>query len=570
MANLAGIGRLDLDDKGITSLKAGDFAGLTGMTTLILNDNDLTSLPAGVFSGLTALSSLFLVGNDLSSLPANVFSGLTSLGNINLRDNDLNSLPANVFSGLTSLWNISLRDNDLSSLPANVFSGLTSLINIDLLNNDLTSLPDGLFSGLTGLEDLVLGANPNSGDELPLTVTLEKVGEDRVRAKVLAGAPFAVAIPVTPANGTLAGGVTMLTVAAGSVESAAVTVTRTEGTTAAVTVDVDLTNQPSLPPFHLGYFFARAASGLPAVILPEEASLEPPTGLRATPGDRQAVLAWTPPASDSGFTRHQYRYRTDRDFEDWTDIPDSGPGGANGSRYTVTGLANAVEHTFELRARDAGAGKSDPATVTVEPTGPPRILSVAVTSGPGLDNGTTYGVGEEIRISVTFDQRVEVEGDPELALDVGGPRLAEYDSGGGSETLVFVYVVRASDDDEDGVSVGDDALRLDGDDVIRNGAGDGAELAHDEVGAQSGHRVDGGRRAGVHTHAEFTHSHAHSRERYPEHTHEGHEHPDKANDHVRAGPGRTCTTRRRTRMRLSGGPDVRGTTGSSTFTGAST
>ena len=70
---------------------------------------------------------------------------------------------------------------------------------------------------------------------------------DRVRAKVLAGAPFAVAIPVTPANGTLAGDVTVLTVAAGSVESAAVTVTRTEGTTAAVTVDVDLSTQPTLP-----------------------------------------------------------------------------------------------------------------------------------------------------------------------------------------------------------------------------------------------------------------------------------------------------------------------------------
>ena len=533
VANLAGIGRLDLDDKGITSLEVDDFTGLTGMTTLILNDNDLTSLPAGVFSGLTALSSLFLVGNDLSSLPANVFAGLTSLGNINL------------------------RDNDLSSLPATVFAGLTSLINIDLLNNDLTSLPDGLFSGLTGLENLVLGANPNSGDELPLTVTLEKVGEDRVRAKVPAGAPFAVAIPVTPANGTLAGGVTMLTVAAGSVGSAAVTVTRTEGTTAAVTVDVDLTNQPSLPPSHLGYFFARAASGLPAEILPEEASLEPPTGLSATPGDRRAVLAWTPPASDSGFTRHQYRYRTDGSWERWTDIPDSGPGGANATRYTVTDLANAVEHTFELRARDAGAGKSDAATVRVEPTGPPRITGVAVTSGPGLDNGTTYGAGEEIRIAVTFDQPVEVEGDPELALDAGGPRLAEYHSGEGTETLVFVYVVTASDDDDDGVSVGDDALRLDGDDVIRNGAGDGAELAHDEVGAQPGHRVDGARRAGVHTHAEFTHSHAHSREQYPEHTHEGHEHPDEANDHKRRPGTHVHHAQEDPNAEISGGPDVR-------------
>ena len=533
VADLAGIGRLDLDDKGITSLEAGDFAGLTGMTILILNDNDLTSLPAGVFSGLTGVTTIFLSNNDLSSLPGAVFSDLTSLENVGLDRNDLSSLPAGLFSGLTSLWNISLHDNDLSSLPAGLFSGLTSLTNIVLSNNDLTSLPAGLFSGLTGLAQLLLGANPNSGDSLPLTVTLEKVGTDRVRAKVLAGAPFAVDIPVTAENGTLAGGVTVLTVAAGSVESTAVTVTRTTGTTAAVTVDVDLSTQPSLPgEDHQGYFFARAASGLPAEVLPEEASLEPPTGLSATPRDRKAVLAWTPPAADSGYTRHQYRYRTDGDFGDWMDIPDSGPNETNGRGFTVTGLANAVEHSFELRARDAGAGKSDPAAVRVTPAGPPRIVTVEVTSGPGLDHGTTYGVGEEIRISVTFDQRVAVEGDPELALDVGGEsRLAQYDSGSDTDTLVFVYVVQASDDDGDGIEVGDDALRLDSGDEIDNGQGDHAELAHDGTGAQPGHQVDGGRRAGVHTHQAFTHSHARSGELYPEHAHEGHEHPDKANGH---------------------------------------
>ena len=395
------------------------------------------------------------------------------------------SLKSGDFAGLSNLQTLELSRNTFTTLPANVFSDLSNLQTLGLRNNKLTSLPAGLFSGLTGLTTLILGANPDAGDKLPLTVTVEKVGTDRVRAKVLAGAPFAVAISVTPANGTLAGDVTVLTVAAGSVESAAVTVTRTEGTTAAVTVDVDLTTQPSLPSlpaFHQGYEFARAASGLPAEILPEAASLEPPTGLTATPGDREAVLRWTPPAADSGFTRHQYRYRTDGDFGGWTDISDSGPGGANASRYTVTDLANAVEHTFELRARDAGAGKSDPATVKVTPAGPPRIVSVEVTSGPALDNETTYGAGEEIRIEVTFDQPVEVSGDPELALDVGGERLAEYDSGEGTETLVFVYVVRASDDDDDGVSVGDDALRLDGNDGIDNGAGDEAELAHGGLG----------------------------------------------------------------------------------------
>ncbi len=530
VANLAGIGGLSIENKGVTSLKAGDFASLTGMTTLNLTDNSLSSLPAGVFSGLTALGTLELQENDLETLPVGLFSGLTALITLKLNDNDLSSLDAGVFSGLSALGTLELQENDLETLPAGLFSGLTALASLNLSDNT---------------------TNP-----MLLTVTVEKVGTDRVRAKVLAGAPFAVAIPVTPANGTLAGDVTVLTVAKGSVESAAVTVTRTEGTTDAVTVDVDLSTQPSRPGFHLGYIFARAASGLPAEILPEEASLEPPTGLSATPGDRQAVLTWTPPAADSGFTHHQYRYGTDGDFVDWMDIPDSGPGEANGSRYTVTDLDNAVKYSFELRARDAGAGKSDAATVRVTPTGPPRILSVEVTSGPGLD-GDTYGAGEEVDISVTFDQPVEVSGTPQLALDVGGSRLAEYHEGSGSNTLVFVYVVTDSDRDSDGVSVGDDALRLNGG-RIGNGAGDDAELTHDGPGQQPGHQVDGGRRAGVHDHGEFTHSHSHSRQWYPEHTHEGHEHPDDANGHKRRPGTHVHHAQEDLNAEISGGPDLRG------------
>ena len=53
-------------------------------------------------------------------------------------------------------------------------------------------LPSGLFSGLKIiLTDLASGRQPQHRRYvLPLTVTVEKVGEDRVRAKVLAGAPF--------------------------------------------------------------------------------------------------------------------------------------------------------------------------------------------------------------------------------------------------------------------------------------------------------------------------------------------------------------------------------------------
>ena len=203
-------------------------------------------------------------------------ANLLGVSTLNGSTRNIAALKSDDFAGMPNLVLLYLAQNSLNTLPADMFSGLTNLLLINLSDNDLSSLPDGLFSGITGLTDLILGDNPDTGDTLPLTVTLEKVGSDRVRAKVLAGAPFAVAIPVTVANGTLAGGVTVLTVAAGSVESAPVTVTRTEGTTAAVTVDVDLSTQPMLPQDHAGYEFARAASGLPAEILP---ALGPPPDL---------------------------------------------------------------------------------------------------------------------------------------------------------------------------------------------------------------------------------------------------------------------------------------------------
>ena len=48
-------------NQGITSLQAGDFAGLTALTTVRLGNNQLASLPAGIFSGLTAVTGIFLV-----------------------------------------------------------------------------------------------------------------------------------------------------------------------------------------------------------------------------------------------------------------------------------------------------------------------------------------------------------------------------------------------------------------------------------------------------------------------------------------------------------------------------
>ena len=196
-----------------------------------------------------------------------MFSGLTALERLGLGENELSSLPAGLFTGMAVLEELNLPENDLTrtGLPAGLFSDLTALQRLRLNDNKLESLPDGLLSGLTGLTRLQLFRN--TVDPLPLTVTVEKVGTDEARAKVLAGAPLAVAFKATVANGSLAGGATTLGVAAGSVEGTPVTVTRTSGTTATVTVDIDLSTQPSLPTPHQGYEFVRATSGLPAGIL---------------------------------------------------------------------------------------------------------------------------------------------------------------------------------------------------------------------------------------------------------------------------------------------------------------
>ena len=51
-AQMDGIEELELDGRGISSLRAGDFAGLTGLEDLELDDNQLTTLPLGTFDGL--------------------------------------------------------------------------------------------------------------------------------------------------------------------------------------------------------------------------------------------------------------------------------------------------------------------------------------------------------------------------------------------------------------------------------------------------------------------------------------------------------------------------------------
>ena len=119
----------------------------------------------------------------------------------------------------------------------------------------------------------------------------------------------------------------------------------------------------------------------------------------------------------------------------------------------------------------------------------PRVRGIEISSNPGTDG--IYAAEEEIRVTVTFSQAVEVSGSPELGLRVGREvKQALYQSGAGSSELVFTYQVAEGDQDRDGVSIEAGSLLLD-EGTIGDPAGNAARPDHEGLEADPRHRVDG-------------------------------------------------------------------------------
>ena len=147
----------------------------------------------------------------------------------------------------------------------------------------------------------------------------------------------------------------------------------------------------------------------------------------------------------------------------------------SGSRVLLT-LDPAVEHgetgirvsyrvptrAGESRLRDtvgnaAARLSNEPVTNETPDTTPPTVSKLEVTSNPGTDR--TYAADDEIRVTVTFSETVEVSGTPQLSLELGGgSRTATYGGGSGTAALVFAYEVADGDSDNDGVGVEADSL----------------------------------------------------------------------------------------------------------------
>ena len=124
----------------------------------------------------------------------------------------------------------------------------------------------------------------------------------------------------------------------------------------------------SFPGYHVGHFHDRVCSALSR----NEGAIPPdppgpgegggggggpstsvpgaPRNLAAVAGNGQIVLTWDAPASDGGAAITDYEYRINGQ-NPWISI------GSTETTYTVTGLDNGAEYTFQVRAVNAG-GKS--------------------------------------------------------------------------------------------------------------------------------------------------------------------------------------------------------------------
>ena len=246
---LTNLTTLNLAQNKLTSLPSDIFDELTNLTTLGLynqktNTSSLTSLPSDIFDELTSLTSLGLHNSGLTSLPSGIFDELTSLTSLILNSNRLTSLPSGIFDELTSLTSLGLSNNGLTSLPSGIFEELP-LFNLFLNNNELTTLSDNIFKGNRfGLNSL-LRLQGNTVDPLPITISLEKIAEGQFKATAHTGATFNYVLPLSVTNGSINGGATSISINTGNTDSNTLTVTRTAGTTAAVTVNIGTLPIPS-------------------------------------------------------------------------------------------------------------------------------------------------------------------------------------------------------------------------------------------------------------------------------------------------------------------------------------
>ena len=120
-----------------------------------------------------------------------------------------------------------------------------------------------------------------------------------------------------------------------------------------------------------------------------------PSDLVAVSGDSAVELLWETLPSAPGTTpniKHEYRQRTTDPYGEWQVIDQSGADQKHENSYTVSGLTNGAEYTFQVRAENSSGQSGDSNEATATPNECDAFWCGALTAGQlSLDVGNGIG-----------------------------------------------------------------------------------------------------------------------------------------------------------------------------------
>ena len=346
---LTNLQRLVLYENELSGTIPPELGGLTNLQTLSLYENELSGTIPPELGGLTNLQTLSLYENELSgTIPAEL-GQLTNLQELDLSENMLSGeIPAEL-GGLTNLEVLDLYENELSGTIRAELGQLTNLLWLDLSENILRGTIPAEFNRLTNLQRLVLYENELSGtipaelgqltnlqeldlsdNELSGTIPAEFNRLTNLQRLVLYENELSGSLPLTLSVLTQLSVLdirrTTLCAPTDTAFQAWLATINFQGAVCAVPPP---TTPPTTPP----------GGGVGPSTSPPGA----PRNLTAVVGDGQVVLSWDAPASDGGAEITDYEYRINGQ-NPWISI------GSTETTYTVTGLDNGAEYTFQVRA----------------------------------------------------------------------------------------------------------------------------------------------------------------------------------------------------------------------------
>ena len=149
-----------------------------------------------------------------------------------------------------------------------------------------------------------------------------------------------------------------------------------------------------------------------------------------------------------------------------------------------------------LLALAAIAAAMLPAAPAHAQTPGPTVSTVAVTSTVPSGQGGYYKAGDDIAVTVTFNEGIVVTGSPALEITVGSAAKSascarQGGTGDAAKKLVCTYRVTSGDADTNGISVGANKLTLPSGATIKDSSTNDATRTHNELANQSAHKVDG-------------------------------------------------------------------------------